>query len=79
MGFSPQQVDAMSLWQFMSAYNGYVQANSSGSNKLTESQKDDLFEWLESMDDGERWLETQTYWWDGARPEPRGKVRFRVG
>ncbi len=67
----------MSLWQFMAAYNGYVQANGSG-NRLSESQKDELFDWLSSDGAGPRWLETQTYWWDASRPVPKGRVQFRA-
>lgn len=29
MGFSPQQVDAMSMWQFMAAWKGWRRANMS--------------------------------------------------
>ncbi|UGX87124.1 hypothetical protein [Phyllobacterium meliloti] len=47
MGFTPQEVNAMSIWQFMAALDGYEKANSSGEDKkLTEQEKDELFEWI---------------------------------
>jgi len=48
MGFSPQQVDAMSMWQFMAAADGYVKANSSSDNELSSSEVDELWEWINS-------------------------------
>lgn len=45
MGFTPQQVDAMSMWQFMAALDGYARAHDPESaNKLSEADKDDLWE-----------------------------------
>lgn len=36
------------MWEFAAALDGYVRANSpSKGDKLTEQQKDDLFDWLE--------------------------------
>lgn len=64
MGFTPQQVDDMSMWQFFAALNGYIAANSpKEGNKLTESEADDLFAWIE-RDSVPGKLRTQTYWID---------------
>lgn len=48
MGFSPQQVDAMSMWQFMAAAEGYVKANSGGENELSSAEVDELWDWINS-------------------------------
>ncbi len=50
MGFTPQEVNGMSVWQFLAAADGYIQANSSeeGGSRLTEAEKDELFEWVQS-------------------------------
>jgi len=29
MGFTPQQINAMSVWQYMTCVQGYIEANSS--------------------------------------------------
>lgn len=49
MGFSPQQVDQMTLWQFFAAIDGYVKANGGGQDtKLSETEKDDIWEWMQA-------------------------------
>lgn len=79
MGFTPQQVNDMSMWQFFAALNGFIEANSpKEGNKLTESEADDLFEWIERDGGGPRILSTQTYWWDERGPIPAGVVAFTV-
>lgn len=50
MGFSPQEVNAMSVWQFMAAVDGYVKAHSQEDGTLSEKEKDDVWEWLQSKD-----------------------------
>ncbi|MAM13021.1 MAG: hypothetical protein CML23_21735 [Rhizobiaceae bacterium] len=50
MGFSPQQVDAMSVWQFSAALDGYIKANSAEENsqtKLTDGQVEEIWTWLQ--------------------------------
>lgn len=46
MGFSPQQVRAMSMWQFMAALDGYIAANTPEDDGLSVKEADDLFEWI---------------------------------
>lgn len=47
MGYSPQQVRAMSIWQFMAAVDGYITANTPENERgLSDKEKDDLFAWL---------------------------------
>lgn len=49
MGYSPPEVDQMSLWQFMSAVDGYVKANNPESAKeLTADEEADLWAWMET-------------------------------
>lgn len=79
MGFTPQQVNQMSLWQWFAALNGYIAANSPrDGSKLTESEADDLFAWIEQDAGGSRVLSTQTWWWEGEWPEPAGRVTFTL-
>lgn len=76
MGWSAADVDAASVWQFWAAWNGYVAANTSKDGaKLTESQKDDLFDWLEA-DFAPVVRRTMTYGWDGERVVARRVVEW---
>ena len=49
MGFTPQQVNAMSMWQFLAAVDGYVRAQG-GEDKMSSKEADDLFAWLQSKE-----------------------------
>lgn len=42
MGFSPQQVRAMSLWQYMAAVDGYARAHGSGGAGMDDKTFDEL-------------------------------------
>ena len=46
MGYTPQQVDDMSLWQFIAAMDGYRRANNPG-DAMPESSitDDDMLRW----------------------------------
>jgi hypothetical protein len=46
MGYSPQQVRQMSMFQYFSALDGYIAANSDEEG-LTEREKDDLWQWID--------------------------------
>lgn len=47
MGFTPQQVRQMSLWQFRAAASGYARANDAEAGKaLSETEAAMLFDWL---------------------------------
>lgn len=46
IGFTPQQVNEMSVWQFMAAVDGYVEANSTDDGSLSAKEIDDLWDWL---------------------------------
>jgi len=48
IGFTPQQVNGMSVWQFMAAVDGYVQANTEGDGSLNGREADELWEWMQS-------------------------------
>ncbi len=79
MGFTPQQVNDMSMWQWFAALNGYIAAHTSkGGDKLTEAEAEDLFAWIEADSGGPRTLSTQTWWWDADGPAPAGVVTFTV-
>lgn len=44
MGFSPRDVNQMSMWQFMAAAEGYAKANSPDDDKsLSTSEQDALW------------------------------------
>ncbi|TJV20614.1 MAG: hypothetical protein E5Y04_31710 [Mesorhizobium sp.] len=44
IGFSPRQIDEMTVWQFMASVNGYIKANSSDDQPLSGSERDELWE-----------------------------------
>ncbi|MEQ1956016.1 hypothetical protein [Mesorhizobium sp. CN2-181] len=51
MGLSPQQIDDMSVWQFMAAWDGFVKANDpKAGDELSEDEAAELFEWVTSGD-----------------------------
>ena len=80
MGFSPQQVNQMSMWQYFAALNGFITANTpKDAKKLSGQEADELFAWLEAGEAGKRSLSTQTYDWDETGPIPQGIVYFEVG
>ena len=64
MGFSPQQIDEMSLWQINAVFEGWNKAHSTEDekpgHKLSEKEKDDIWSWMQ-----EKELED---------PSPNGKV-----
>lgn len=43
MGFTPNQINEMSLWQFLAAVEGYAKAHSSDEG-LSEKEADELWE-----------------------------------
>jgi hypothetical protein len=49
MGMPPQQVLALSIFEYLAALDGFIEMNDpEGDKRLTEAEKDDLFEWLQS-------------------------------
>lgn len=49
MGFSPDEVDRMSLWQFMAAAEGFARANDPDAAKeLSAGEADDLWKWMQT-------------------------------
>ena len=47
MGFTPQDVGRMSVWQYMAALDGYIAANFSEDAKgLSAKEEDELAHWL---------------------------------
>jgi hypothetical protein len=49
MGFTPQQVNDMSMWQFMAAFDGYARANGA-KDKMSNAEADDLWKWLQEKE-----------------------------
>lgn len=47
MGFTPQQINDMSIWQFMAAVDGYVEAKMPDDGGLTAKEVDELWEWVQ--------------------------------
>lgn len=79
MGWTSQQVKAASMWEFFSAWHGYLEANTPQDKaKLTESEAEELFAWIEADNSGPRTLSTQTYLLDGDHLVPAGIVTFTV-
>lgn len=49
MGFSPLEVDRMSVFQFMSALDGFQKAHSPDEDKaLSGDEADDIWDWLQA-------------------------------
>lgn len=75
MGWTVDQVKATSMWEFWSAWNGYVKANTpKGGEKLTEADKDYIWERMQDMEMPAGPLTTQTYLWDGRGFVGQGRV-----
>lgn len=75
MGWTVEQVKKTSMWEFWSAWNGYVKANTpKGGEKLTEAEKDDLWADIEALGEPTGPLSTQTYLWDGRAFLGQGRV-----
>lgn len=79
MGWSVHDVKRASVWEFFSAWQGYLDANTPKKKGVqTEEEAEALFERLTAKDRGPRTLSTQTYWLDGDRLVPAGIVTFEV-
>lgn len=80
MGWDVQAVKRSSVWEFFSAWQGYVEANTpKQSGKLSEGEKDRIWERMQELDaspPGQ--LSTQTYTLDGLRLVPAAIVTFEV-
>ncbi|MFI0844434.1 hypothetical protein [Mesorhizobium sp. IMUNJ 23232] len=51
MGFTPQQVNEMSIWQFMAAWDGYVEANDPEAGaRMSEAEAEDVWRWMQGKD-----------------------------
>ncbi|WP_156390041.1 hypothetical protein [Rhizobium sp. Root491] len=47
MGFTPQQVNDMTAWQFMATVDGYVEVNTPDDGSLTAKEIDELWDWVQ--------------------------------
>lgn len=75
MGWTVAEVKATSMWEFWSAWHGYIQANTpKQANKLSETEKDSIWERMIELEAPPGALRTQTYLWDGSVFCPQGEV-----
>ncbi|MEZ2132465.1 MULTISPECIES: hypothetical protein [unclassified Sinorhizobium] len=49
MGFTPADVKAMSMWEFLASVDGYVRAQG-GEEKMSNAEAEDLWQWLQSKE-----------------------------
>ena len=80
MGWDVHAVKKSSVWEFFSAWQGYVDANTpKQSGKLSEDDKDRIWERMQELErPSSATLSTQTYTLDGLRLVPAGIVTFEV-
>lgn len=80
MGWDVHAVKRSSVWEFFSAWQGYVDANTpKQSGKLSEDDKDRIWERMQELErPSSATLSTQTYTLDGLRLVPAGIVTFEV-
>lgn len=55
MGFSPEQIGEMSLWQFTCIYVTYVKANSKEDNTVQDMSDEDIAQASALIDSGPQW------------------------
>lgn len=76
MGWTVHDVKRASVWEFWTAFQGYVDANTPKEGaKLTPEQADDLFDWIDRAPTAAT-LSTETYKLDGLHLVPAGIVTF---
>lgn len=80
MGWTVHDVKQASVWEFWTAFQGYVDANSPRQKgKLSEDDKDRIWERMQELDaPSAEFLSTQTYVLEGARLVVAGIVTFRA-
>jgi hypothetical protein len=79
MGFTPQQINEMSIWQFYAALNGYIDHNTpKDTGKLSQDELEDLADWIYEGIDMSQHLKTKVYLWDEFGPVLDGEVTFTV-
>jgi hypothetical protein len=63
---APTEVDRQSVWQMTAAWNGYVQAHSPKDGaKLSDSEADELFDWIEAGTVPADGVRLPKFEWDG--------------
>lgn len=50
LGFTPNDIKALSMWEFMAALEGYVKANSLDGGKMTSAEVDDVWTWMQEKE-----------------------------
>lgn len=79
MGWTVHEVKQASVWEFFSAWHGYLDANTPKKKGVqTGEEADALLDQLMAAEARRGTLSTQTYWLDGGRLVPAGIVTFEV-
>jgi hypothetical protein len=48
MGFSPVEVDQMSMWQFLITVEGWAEAHAKDESGMSPKEADEIWQWLQS-------------------------------
>lgn len=79
MGFSPQQIDQMSMWQYYAVLFGFVEQNSPKSKeKLSDADIDELSDWLDAGIEKTKEYKTLIYLWDEQGPVVDREITFTL-
>jgi hypothetical protein len=49
MNYTPQDVNKMSMWQFLAALDGYVKAQG-GEEKMSNAEVEDMWKWMQDKE-----------------------------
>ena len=80
MGWTVHEVKRTSVWEFFSAFNGFIEANSTKQgNKLSEDEKDRIWEQMRELEfPTSTSLSTQIYRLNGVSLVSAGVVTFTI-
>lgn len=81
MGFTPQQVYQMSMYEFNASVTGFVKANTpiEKGKFSSEEERDEVFDWLLKQDTPTKEiLKNKVYLWDGIDFIFQKEVIFEV-
>jgi len=79
MGFTPQQVNKMSMWQYYSVLYAYIEQNTpKGKEQLTEAELGELSDWLDADAESKPLYKTLVYLWDENGPVVDKEVTFTL-
>ena len=81
IGFTPQQVYEMSMYEFNVAVRGFIRANTpvEKGKFASEDERDDIFDWLMRQElPNKKTLKNKIYLWDGINFIFQKEVVFEV-